>query len=94
MSTLELVELKMQLQEFMEKKYIGPSVYAWGAQVLFFNKKDGNLRMCIDYKKLNKVTVKNKYPFPRTCDLFNQMKGAKVFQKIDPRLGYCQEMIK
>ena len=70
MSTSEMLELKMQLQELLEKKYIRSSVSPWGAPVLFVNKKDGRLRLCIDYIYLNKVTVKNKYPFPRINDLF------------------------
>ena len=64
MSTLEMLELKMQLQELLEKKYIWPSVSLWGAPVLFVKKKDGTLRLCIDYRHLNKATVKNKYPLP------------------------------
>ena len=60
----------------------------WGASVLFVKKKDGTLRLCIDYRQLNKVTVKNKYPFPRIDDLFEQMRETKVFSKIDLRFGY------
>ena len=77
-----MLELKMQQQKLLEKNYIRPSVSPWGALVLFVNKKDGTLRLCIDYRKLNKVTVKNKYPLPRIDDLFDQMKGAKLFSKI------------
>ena len=94
MSTLETLELNMQLQEFLEKKYIQPSVSPWGAPVLFVKKKDGTLKLCIDYRKLNKVTVKNKYPLPRIDDVFDQMRGAKVFSKIDLRSGYHQVRIK
>ena len=65
MSTPELLELKMQLQELLEKTYIMPCVSPWGAPVMFVKKKYGTLRLCIDYKQLNKVTVKNKYPLPR-----------------------------
>ena len=83
MSTPELLELKMQVHELLEKKYIRPSVSPWGAPILFVKKKDGTLRLCIDYRQLNKVTVKNKYPFPRIDDLFDQMRGARVFSKID-----------
>ena len=90
MSTPEMLELKMQLQEFLEKKYIRPSVSPWGAPVLFVKKKYGTLRLCIDYRQMNKATVKNKYPFPRIDDLFDQMRGAKVFSKIDLRSGYHQ----
>ena len=67
-STPEMLELKMQLQELLEKKYIRLSVSPWGAPVLFVKKKDGTLRLCIDYRQLNKVTMKNKYPFPRIDD--------------------------
>ena len=79
MSTPELLELKMQLQELLEKKYIKPSVSPWGAPVLFVKKKDGTLRLCIDYGHLNKATMKNKYTLPRIDDLFDQMRGVKVF---------------
>ena len=92
--TPEMLEMKMQLQELLEKKYIGPSVSPWGAPVLFVKKKDGTLRLCIDYRQLNKVTVKNKYPLPRIDDLFDQMRGAKVFSKIDLRFGYHHVRIK
>ena len=78
MSTSKMLELKMQLQELLENKYIQPSVSPWGAPVLFVRKKDGTLRLCIDYQQLNKVTVKNKYPLPRIDDLFDQMRRAKV----------------
>eukprot|EP00253_Pinus_taeda_P018433 PITA_18433 len=94
MSVLELTELKMQLQELLDKQYIRPSVSPWGAPVLFVKKKDGTLRMCIDYRQLNKLTVKNKYPLPRIDELFDQVKGAKVFSKIDLRSGYHQIRIK
>ena len=66
----------------------------WGAPFLFVKKKDGILRVCIDYRKLNKVIVKNKYPLPRIDDLFDQMRGARVFSKIDLRSGYHQLRIK
>ena len=83
-----MLELKMQLQELLEKKYIRPSVSPWGAPVLFMKKKDGTLRVCIDYRQPNKVTMKNKYPLSRIDNLFDQMNGAKVFSKIDLRYGY------
>jgi hypothetical protein len=67
-------------------------VSPWGASVLFVKKKDGMLRLCIDFRQLNKVTVKNKYPLPRIDDLFDQLKDAKIFSKIDLRLGYHQVM--
>ena len=78
----------------MDKNYIIPSVSSWGAPVLFFKKKYGNLIVCIDYKKLNKVIVKNKYQFPRIDDLFDQIKGAKVFSNINLRYGYYKMRIK
>ena len=88
MSTPKMVELKMQLQELLEKKHIRPTVSPWEAPVMFLKKKDGTLRLCIDYRQLNKVMVKNKYPFPRIDDLFDQMRGSKVFSKIDLRSVY------
>eukprot|EP00253_Pinus_taeda_P023407 PITA_23407 len=94
MSTPELTELKMQLQELLDKEYIRPSVSPWGAPVLFVKKKDGTLRMCIDYRQLNKLTIKNKYPLPQIDELFDQVKGATVFSKIDLRSGYHQIRIK
>eukprot|EP00253_Pinus_taeda_P003862 PITA_03862 len=90
MSVPELTELKMQLQELLDKEYIRPSMSPWGAPVLFVKKKDGALRMCIDYRQLNKLTIKNKYPLPRIDELFDQVKGATVFSKIDLRSGYHQ----
>ncbi|PRQ45991.1 putative nucleotidyltransferase, Ribonuclease H [Rosa chinensis] len=94
MAPAELKELKTQLQELLDKGFIRPSVSPWGAPVLFVKKKDGTLRLCIDYRKLNKVTVKNKYPLPRIDDLFDQLRGAKVFSKIDLRTGYHQLRIR
>jgi hypothetical protein len=90
MSTPELVELKLQLKEMMDKGYIRPSVSPCGAPVLFVKKKDGTLRLCIDYRQLNKVTIKNKYPLPRIDDLFDQLGGVSIFSKIDLRSGYHQ----
>ena len=90
MAPLELQELKKQLQELLDKGLIRPSVSPWGAPVLFVKKKDGTLRLCIDYRKLNQVTVKNKYPLPRIDDLFDQLQGAGIFSKIDLRSGYHQ----
>jgi hypothetical protein len=86
----ELVELKKQIDELLEKGYIRPSTSPWAAPVLFVEKKDGTKRMCIDYRSLNEVTVKNKYPLPRIEDLFDQLRGANVFSKIDLRSGYHQ----
>jgi hypothetical protein len=94
MSTPELKELQMQLEELLKKGYIHPSVSPWGAPVLFVKKKDGTLRLCIDFRQLNKVTVKNKYPLPRIDDLFDQLKDEKIFSKIDLRSGYHQVRIK
>ena len=83
MDPTELKELKSQLQELLDKGFIRPSVSPWGAPVLFVKKKDGTLRMCIDYWHINKVAVKNKYPLPRIEDLFDQLKGVGVFSKIN-----------
>eukprot|EP00253_Pinus_taeda_P029635 PITA_29635 len=94
MSVSEMTELKMQLQELLDKKYIRPSVSPWGAPVQFVKKKDGTLYMCIDYRQLNKLTFKNKYPLPRIDELFDQVKGATIFSKIDLRSGYHQIRIK
>jgi hypothetical protein len=91
---LELVELKKQIDELLEKGYIRPSTSPWAALVLFVEKKDGTKRMCIDYRALNEVTVKNKYPLPRIEDLFDQLRGATVFSKIDLRSGYHQLRIR
>ena len=88
MAPLELRELQTQLQELLDKGFIRPSVSPWGAPVLFVKKKDGSMRLCIDYRELNKVTVKNMYPLPRIVDLFDQFEGVQVFSKIDLRLGY------
>jgi hypothetical protein len=86
----ELVELKNQITELQAKGFIRPSSLPWGAPVLFVEKKDGTQWMCIDYRSLNEVTIKNKYPLPRIEDLFDLMKGASVFSKIDLRSGYYQ----
>ena len=94
MAPLELKELKLKLQELLEKGFIRLSVSPWGAPMLFVKKKDGTLRLCVDYRQLNKMTVKNKYPLPRIDDLFDQFKGASVFSKIDLRSGYHQLRIK
>lgn len=82
------MELSRQLQELLDKKFIRPSVSPWGAPVLFVKKKDGTTRMCIDYRELNQVTIKNKYPLPRINDLFDQLQGTQVFSKINLRSGY------
>ncbi|KAG8499025.1 hypothetical protein CXB51_005407 [Gossypium anomalum] len=90
MSPIELNELKSQFQELTDRGFARPSFSPWGAPVLFVKKKDGTMRMCIDYRQLNKVMVKNKYLLPRIDDLFDQLKGALVFSKIDLRSGYYQ----
>jgi hypothetical protein len=90
----QLVELKEQLQELLDKGYIRPSASPWGAPIIFVPKKDATQRMCVDYRSLNEVTIKNKYPLPRVDDLFDQLKGACVFSKIDLRSGYHQLKIK
>jgi hypothetical protein len=90
----ELAELKKQLQELLDKGYIRPSSSPWGCPTLFVKKKDGSLRLCVDYRPLNVVTIKNKYPLPRIDVLFDQLAGAKVFSKIDLRSGYHQIKIR
>ncbi|KAJ4701059.1 Retrotransposon protein, putative, Ty3-gypsy subclass [Melia azedarach] len=94
MAPSELKELKVQLQELLDKGFVKPSVSPWGAPVLFVKKKDETLRLCIDYRQLNKVTIRNKYPLPRIDDLFDQLQGARVFSKIDLRSGYHQLKIR
>jgi hypothetical protein len=90
----ELVELKTQLQDLLEKGFIRPSSSPWGCPTIFVKKKDQTLRMCVDYRPLNEVTVKNKYPLPRIDILFDQLIGARVFSKIDLRSGYHQIRIR
>ncbi|GJU34546.1 putative reverse transcriptase domain-containing protein [Tanacetum coccineum] len=90
----EMKELLVQLQELLEKGFIHPSSSPWGAPVLFVKKKDGSFRMCIDYRELNKLTIKNRYPLPRIDDLFDQLQGSSVYSKIDLRSGYHQLHIK
>jgi hypothetical protein len=94
MATPELVELKEHIKELLEKRFIHPSSSPWGAPVIFVPKKDGTQRLCIDYRTLNEVTVKNMYPLPRIDDLFNQLHGACVLSKIDLRSGYHQLKIR
>jgi hypothetical protein len=79
----ELAELKVQLQELLEKGFIKPSSSPWGCPTLFVKKKDQTLRMCVDYRSLNEVTIKNKYLLPHIDILFYQLAGTKVFSKID-----------
>jgi hypothetical protein len=85
MDVKDLIELKKQIEELLEKGFIHSSSSPWGAPVLFVNKKDGSRRMCVDYRSLNEVTIKNMYPLPRIQDLFDQMRGATIFSKIDLR---------
>ncbi|GJS54851.1 putative reverse transcriptase domain-containing protein [Tanacetum coccineum] len=86
----EMQELSNQLQELADRGFIRPSTSPWGAPVLFVKKKDGSFRMCIDYRELNKLTIKNRYPLPRIDDLFDQLQGLSVYSKIDLRSGYHQ----
>ncbi|GJS81206.1 putative nucleotidyltransferase, ribonuclease H [Tanacetum coccineum] len=86
----EMEELSSQLKELQDKGFIRPSSSPWGAPVLFVKKKDGSFRMCIDYRELNKLTIKNRYPLPRIDDLFDQLQGSQYFSKIDLRSGYHQ----
>jgi len=94
MAPTELTELKAQLQEYLNKGWIRPSASPWGAPVLLAPKKDGSKRLCVDYRALNDVTVKNRYPLPRIDDLFDQLNGATVFSKLDLRSGYHQLRVK
>ena len=94
MAPKELVEIKKQLEELLEKSFIRPSSSPWGCPAIFVKKKDETLRMCVDYHPLNAVTIKNKYPLPRIDTLFDQLVGAKVFSKIDLHSGYHQIKIR
>ena len=82
------IQKKIQLQELVDKGFIQPSTSPCGAPMLFVQKKDETLRLCIDYRQLNRVTIKNRYPLPRINDLFDQLRGACLFSKIDLRSGY------
>ena len=90
MAPAELRELKAQLEELLSKGFIRPSISPWGAPVLFVKKKDGSLWLCIDYRQLNRVTIRNQYPLPRIDELFYQLQGSRVYSKIDLRSGYHQ----
>ena len=90
MTPVELQELRVQLQELLDKGFIRPSTSPWGAPVLFAKKKDKTLRLCIDYRHLNRVMIKNRYPLPRIDDLFDQLRGVRVYSKIDLCIGYHQ----
>ena len=90
----ELVELKKQLKELLDKEYIQPSASPWGSPILFVKKKDRSMMMCIDYHSLNAVTIKNKYPLPRINDLLDELQKAKFFSKINLRFSYHQMKIR
>ena len=90
MAPTELRELKAQLEELLSKGFIRPSISPWGAPVLIVKKKNGSLRLCIDYKQLNRVTIRNQYPLPRIDELFDYLQGSRVYSKIDLRSGYHQ----
>ena len=90
MSPLELEELRRQLTELLELGHIRPSTSPYGAPVLFVKKKDGTLRCCCDWRALNKQTIKDRYPLPVATDLIDQLRGARVFSKLDLRAGYTQ----
>jgi len=94
MSPLELVELKKQIEDLQSKGFIRPSASPWGAPVLLVKKKDGKSRLCVDYRKLNEVTIQNKYPLPRIDDLMDQLRGSMDFSKIDLKSGYHQIRVK
>jgi len=94
MAPTELAELKRQIENLLEKKFIQPSASPWKALVLLVKKKDGSSRLCINYQQLNKLTIKNKYPLLKIDDLLDQLKGAGVFSKIDLRSGYHQILVK
>ena len=94
MAPLELKELKVQMEELVSKSFVRTSTSPWGAPVLFVKKKDGSLRLCIDYRELNKVTIRNQYSLPRIDDIFDQLQGVRVFSKIDLRSGYHQLKIR
>jgi len=90
MSPLELAELKKQIEELLDKQFTRPSVSLWGAPILLIKKKDGTMRLCVNYCQLNKITIKNKYPLPRIDDLMDQLRDSVVYSKIDLKSGYHQ----
>ena len=90
MALVELQELKVQIQELLNKGFIRQSTSPWGTPVLFAKKNDKIFRLCIDYRQLNRVTIKNRYPLPRIDDLFDQLRGARVYSRIDLRTSYHQ----
>ena len=91
MTLVELQELRVQLQELLDKGFIKPNTSPWGTPILFAKKKDKTLRLCIDCRQLNRVTIKNRYPLPRIDDLFDQLRGERVYSKIDLRTG-CHQL--
>ena len=90
MALVKLQELRVQLQELLDKGFIRPSTSPWGAPVLFAKKKDKTLPLCIDYRQLNRVAIRNRYPLPMINDFFDQLRGARVYSKIDLCTGYHQ----
>jgi hypothetical protein len=88
MNPQELEELKKQLADMLSKGLTRPSASPWGFPVLFVDKRDGTIRLCVDYRRQNEVTMKSKYPLPKIEDLFDQLNGVKLFSKIDLRTGY------
>ena len=90
MAPVELQELRVQLQEPLDKRFIRPNTSPWGAPVLFAKKRGKTLRLCMNYRKLNRVTIKNRYPLPRIDDLLDQLRGVRVYSKIDLHTGYHQ----
>ena len=94
MNPEELAEQKKQLADMLSKGLIRPSASPWGSPIIFVDKRDGTTSLCVDYRKLNDVTIRNKYPLPKIEDLFHQMNGARVFSKIDLRTRYHQLFIK
>ena len=90
MAPIELRELKAQLEDLLSKGFIRPSISPWGAPIPFVKKKHGSLRLCIDYRQLNRVTIHNQYPLPRIDELFDQLQGSRVYSKIYLRSGYHQ----
>ena len=90
MTPVELQELRVQLQELLDKGFIRPSTSPWGASVLVAKKKGKTLRLCVYYRQLNRVTIKNRYPLPWINDLFDQLRGVRVYSKIDLHTGYHQ----
>ena len=82
------------VHELLDKSFITPSTSPWGASIMFAKKKDKSLRLCIDYRQMNRVKIKNRYPLPRIGDLFDKLRGARVYSKIDLRTGYHQLRVK